>query len=100
MPVAGVFIDGRRAASAHLDEEDDDVENSKEGQRDRNRAKHQFVLRRACTGQGQCVLRRGRRCESGGSEWVRMRISDRLEAGLLRVRTQARGAKPYLEQIG
>ena len=41
-----------------------------------------------------------RRCESGGSEWVRMRTSHRLEAGLLRVRTQARGAKPSLAQIG
>ena len=98
--MAGVFIVGRRAASAHLDEEDDDVENSNEGQTDRNGAKHQFVLRRTRTGQRQCLLRPGRRCQSGGSEWVRMRTPDRLEAGLLRMRTEASGAKPYLEQIG
>jgi hypothetical protein len=98
--VAGVFIVGRRAASAHLDEEDDDVENSNEGQTDRHRAKHQFVLRRARTEQRQRVLRPGRGCQSGRSEWVRMRTSDGLEAGLLRVRTEACGAKPYLEQIG
>jgi hypothetical protein len=98
--VAGVFIVGRRAAGAHLDEEDDNVENSNEGQADRNGANHQFVLRRAGTEQRQRVLRPGRRCQSGGSEWVRMRTSDRLEAGLLRVTTEACGATPYVKQIG
>jgi hypothetical protein len=98
--MAGVFVVRRRAVGAHFDEEDGNVENSNEGQADRNRAKHQFMLRRARTEQRQRVLRPGRRCQSGGSEWVRMRTSDRLEAGLLRVRTEACGAKPILEQIG
>ena len=84
--MAGVFIVGRRAASARLDEEDDDVENSHQGQEDRKRTEHHFVLRRARTEQCQCVLRSGRRCESGGSQRLRMRTDKRFETGLLRVR--------------
>ena len=90
--MCGVFIVDGRAVSAHLNEEDGNVKDSDDRQRDRKQEAREFVLRRARTDQRERVLRSRRRCQGGGSEWLRMRFGVRCEDGLLRVRPVARAA--------